>query len=201
MLSNIAWNKKSALQYINEIRNLGKEFLAVDIETSGVRFHPDTQICGISVAFKRTDNNNSCYYFPIKHKSEDYKKNLNKSVIEELMKFICNEAHNLVFHNAKFDVKLIQRDYEEIKGTIHDSMIYASIQSFRKLKLSELVTTLFPQDWSNKLILQQTVDEYRRSLHIDDFSEIPISLLGTYCCQDASNTLDIYYKLYENFKD
>jgi len=201
MIANIAWNKKLAEQYIAEIKSFGEEFLAVDIETSGLRFHPDTEICGISVSFKRTNIQNSAYYFPIKHKSEDYKRNLKKDTISKLMNFLCNEAKHLVFHNAKFDVKLIQRDYGEIKGVIHDSMIYASIQGFRKLKLSELITTLFPDMYHEKLALQNTVDEYRKYLKVDDFSEIPISLLGMYCCQDSSNTLDVYTKLYENFKE
>ncbi|MHA1410375.1 MAG: hypothetical protein ACTSQY_08750, partial [Candidatus Odinarchaeia archaeon] len=128
----------------------------------------------------------------VAHKSPDSKKNLPKTLIEELMAYIGSPYRTLIFHNAKFDLKFLQRDYGELCGKILDTMILASVQGFTKLKLSDLVYSLMPESASTRLLMQSIIDQYVSTMKPESYAHIPISVLGPYCCQDVANTFDVY---------
>lgn len=200
---SIALKDKDALKCIDFISNY--KTLAVDIETSGFDYTPDQFICGIGVATSRETG----FYFPIKSLYEHDKVKLSSKIIDLLMDIIKSKDVKKIFHNAKFDVKFLERDYGKIEGYIEDTMIMAAINGHRKFGLTHLTKEYFSSDEDegyNPLKYNNLVEVFRTMYKPENFAYIPACVLGAYCCEDVCNTYSLFEILsididhYESYK-
>lgn len=157
-------------------------FLAVDIETTGLNPRKDS-IVGLSCAWS----------------SEGYY----TTNIKDFMNVVQNSNHELVFHNAVFDLSFLSQEYPWIlKRKVHDSMLLAHlINSDRpSLGLKDLSNELLGERATTKAIAMWDWLK-SNSLTKEDIHRAPKDILTEYACEDAINTYEIFLVLARKLKE
>jgi len=123
------------------------------------------------------------------------------------LKELCEDPTlDKVFHNAKFDIKMLAAAGIGVRGRIHDTMVLAHLtfagwDKYKRqpLKLEELAIKYLPA--SRRKVLQELDDWFdshkvakkHRGRH---FADLPPVLLKKRCIGDTQLTLLLYAKLY-----
>ena len=170
------------------------EEIAIDLETRD----PDLkklgsgaiigngEVVGIAVAVDGWKG-----YFPIAH---EIGPNLDRTKVLSWFKDVCESPAAKIFHNAMYDVCWIRNLGIKINGLIVDTMIAASLIDENRFSY-----TLNTMSWTylNKGKNEARLIEAAKERGLDakaDMWRLPAMEVGSYAEQDASLTLELWYK-------
>ena len=170
------------------------EEIAIDLETRD----PDLkklgsgaiigngEVVGIAVAVDGWKG-----YFPIAH---EIGPNLDRTKVLSWFKDVCESPATKIFHNAMYDVCWIRNLGIKINGLIVDTMIAASLIDENRFSY-----TLNTMSWTylNKGKNEARLIEAAKERGLDakaDMWRLPAMEVGSYAEQDASLTLELWYK-------
>ena len=170
------------------------EEIAIDLETRD----PDLkklgsgaiigngEVVGIAVAVDGRKG-----YFPIAH---EIGPNLDRTKVLSWFKDVCESPATKIFHNAMYDVCWIRNLGIKINGLIVDTMIAASLIDENRFSY-----TLNTMSWTylNKGKNEARLIEAAKERGLDakaDMWRLPAMEVGSYAEQDASLTLELWYK-------
>lgn len=179
-------------EFINEFLNSNYKIIAYDSETNGLD-SLTSKMLGFSLSYKQGEG----VYIPISNddtlfESGGIKK---EDAFISLSKIFENPDVKLIFHNAKFDIKiLVSNGYDFIskaKCEIIDTMIAAWVlnpeslnrSSFSLEKLSELKLGLVGIEFDEIVQKNQT------------FADVPLEKAIPYAAEDADFTFQLWQKL------
>ena len=179
-------NTTDALLYLDKVDMYAREtgVLALDTETTAL-YPTDGYVLGISICAKLLD----AAYISTECVTEE---------VEQKFQYLFNK-YKVVFHNAKFDIKMLQYhfgfqfpDYEDTL-VIHYTL--DETQGSHGLKSLALKYTDFGA-YDEELDVYKK--EYCRSHGIleSDFTydKIPFDIISDYAAKDTAVTLDLYFK-------
>jgi len=96
------------------------EYVALDIETTGLRPYHGDKIAGISLYFPHTDQG---FYLPYRHGKE----NLSFSTWERLKTLLFNDNTTYILFNAKFDLTFLALEGFGLPACIEEVMVAAKL--------------------------------------------------------------------------
>jgi DNA polymerase I-like protein with 3'-5' exonuclease and polymerase domains len=170
------------------------KYIAIDLETRD----PDLktrgsgavigngEIIGIAVAIEGWSG-----YYPIGHREG----NLDKRIVLEWFKEVCETDAVKIFHNAMYDVCWIKAYNIPIRGMIVDTMVMASLIDENRLWYS-LNSIAF--DYLGAVKDEKALKDAAEKAGVDAKSEmykLPAMYVGGYAEKDAELTLDLFKKL------
>ncbi len=160
--------------------------LAVDTETTK---DDRNDLMGISMTCE-LDAGLISFYWPINHQSDESlygNTNLPTGTLERLRIFLENPNCIYLFHNAKFDLKILKRCGIKIPQNWYDTMLMAHmLDENRPKKLDQLA----------KILLADSKDVRIRAFEkLVGWNYIPIAAMGFYACKDTELT----YRLFKLF--
>lgn len=160
--------------------------IAVDTETTGIDPYTDSLV-GISLSGK----DGIAYYIPIGHRKE----NLPISIVQqELNNILSNKDIMKIFHNAKFDISILNRHGIDIDGysNIFDTMI--AIHSLDSTKRFVTLDRLAKEFFNYEM---QPIEEIiGKGNNQQRFDQIPLRKASWYACEDAALTFLIGKQLF-----
>jgi DNA polymerase-1 len=174
--------------------------VAIDTETTGLWFHQGDRIIGISTycLFPGDSTYSMCFYFPFRHEPKEMdlftlSENLDIEWMSELRDVICRQDLTVIFHNSKFDLKMMRKDGLEINpatiGKLYDTMVMAQMvdeNSVHSLKgLAELHFGPGARDEERRI--KKLVNK------LGGWNKTSAKQMAPYACKDAELT----YKLCE----
>lgn len=148
--------------------------IAIDLETTGLDCFEDDIVCMALTFEKHTGYN---IIFP-KNKAKI------KSFLAPILPFLQDEKITKVFHNAKFDLKFLDRYQIEVALPIEDTMILDHfLDPNRKIHGLKQISELH-------LGYQQI--NFKQLLGDQDITEVPVKELTKYACEDTDLTFQLY---------
>jgi len=165
-----------------------QELFAIDTETNGldpIQHH----IIGLSFYFCQKG-----FYLPIRHLATQEPQLNPENCLTRLKPILENPSTTKIFHNAKFDLKMLAQEGILVGGKLVDTMLLAQLlfPGGSSYKLKELARKyLFPEADQWKKIIDQHLEEKDTK----DFSALSPGQLAPYACADTYLT----YKLFEKF--
>jgi|688.fasta_scaffold01486_7 DNA polymerase-1 len=152
-----------------------KDLIALDIETTGLDEYKD-DLLGIGVGCPNQQFFIASQYF-------------SKEEIKDLLSKIFENNRIIVLHNAKFDLKFLAAKGLPIPeiNNVEDTMLMAwLIDENNNIGLKNLIKRYLNRESKT---YQQLIQE-----SILQTEEERLTDLGTYCCDDVKNTIDLYAK-------
>ncbi len=131
----------------------------------------------------------------------------------EGLREICKDVSvDKVFHNADFDVRMLEKEGIEVKGQVWDTMIFCHLLDGRDalkngLRLETMVQKYLPAQYRKR------VKEVKAAMEIItggkvaktdkkyDFSKLPHDMLKDRVIADADITLRLFSKMYKPVSD
>jgi len=184
--------EQEAYDYLSNVLEKAKKgditYTAMDTETSAL-YPRDGYIVCMSLSYKRYEG--VCI---VSDAVSDR--------VSELLQSIIDNTKYTVFHNAKFDIAMMEYHYGLKFGKFHDTMLMHYILDERRGThgLKDLAAKLTPFGDYDSGLDAWRIDYCRKNkLKREDFnySMFPIEVLGPYACMDTIATLE----LFEQFKD
>ena len=184
-------DKYKAVQDETELSDLIDEAIkvgeiAIDTETSGLDIFRES-IAGWSFSF----DGEKGYYVPINHRSrytqERYPGQLTPEICCRILQKLKDNNTNIIFHNAKFDIKVIFLKIGLKLGCYWDTQIAAT-----------LINPMEPHGLKylyHKYVEQKDDDEFFKFSDLFDkmdFRDVPISTGMIYAAHDTVMTLKLY---------
>jgi DNA polymerase-1 len=152
------------------------QIIACDLEADGLNIIK-SKLQGIGYG---TNKNTFFIPFPNKMKQEEI-----VGFLTELFK-----DKSVIFHNAKFDMKMLIHHKFPVPKNFHDTMIMSwLIDENSRHGLKELVKELFDRDSKKWNELNSSTDLFRTQ-------EDVMEELAEYCCVDVKNTFDLFNHFY-----
>lgn len=156
--------------------------LAVDLETTGLDCFEDDIVCMALTFEKRTGYN---VMFP-KHKGKAL------SFLRPLLPFLSAEHITKVFHNAKFDLKFLDRYGIPVLGRIEDTMILDHFLDPNRKKHGLKFISELHLDYRQISFKQMTDDR--------PITEVPVEELTRYACEDTDLTFQLFHHITNKLK-
>lgn len=191
--------KLIVLRTVKEVLELmelmkGKEYIAVDTETTGVS--KDSQIIGFSASWEVESG-----YYVVLRSWDGSKLNVleTESVAKEFMVALVD--HSLVMHNAVFDCAMIFNNYNvQLIDSVHtDTLILAHLlNENRRNGLKELATSIFADDSNaEQLIMKESIRANGGLITKTDYElyKADSELIGRYGAKDTILTLKLFYHM------
>ena len=112
-----------------------------------------------------------------------------EEVIKKLKEIF--KTHRIIFHNAKFDIKILKQVLNiDFPDKIDDTMIMSwLLDENRGHGLKELTSTILKR----KAVKYEDVP---KNITLFDDADSIRQLMAEYCCADVKNTFDLYLKFY-----
>ena len=107
-----------------------KDYLVVDLETTGLKPYHGDRICGIAIGQK-----DQRFYFPFRHEDPVSADNLPVSWIKKLYPILTNPDIVYVGWNYKFDLQFLYMEGFELPNKIEDIMLAAHLQNENEYEL------------------------------------------------------------------
>jgi len=179
------------------------KYVAIDLETrdpdlkskgSGA-VRQNGEIIGIALAVNEAGFKWSGYY-PIGHRAG----NLDRKIVLEYVKDICEADNTKIFHNAMYDVSWLRSAGIQVKGKIVDTMVMLSLIDENRFWYSLNSATW---DYLRVTKDETLLNEAAENAGVDPKSEmykLPAMYVGKYAEQDAAITIDLYHKLTEEIE-
>lgn len=172
--------------------------VAVDTETSGFNW-TDRPFCA-TVAWMIGS-------YPYPERIEAHYLELNGGFPEQVVKTILDHSPDLVFHNAKFDLRmlieygLLERD-ELDPLTLHDTQKLAYLlDEHRRKGLKPLARLLLGESTNEDEVLKEARKEVKKRLGLKSVKEVSYDMIPRryvlpYAIKDAEFTIRLFHKLY-----
>jgi DNA polymerase I-like protein with 3'-5' exonuclease and polymerase domains len=148
------------------------EYVAIDTETSGLRWAHGDRAFGISIAW----DDQSVYL-------RNTEVSLEK--IKILLKAIYSSNKTVLFHNMKFDSHMIRETYgvEELPNKYIDTLLVAYLLDTGS---SHALKNWGEREWGNAVTYHEDLlKEYRNRYKIKDYRFLPAEILDPYAANDA----------------
>lgn len=133
------------------------------------------------------------FYFPFYHRHDASMfgdRNLPEEWLSELQSLFDDEDKIWVFHNAQFDLNILEKHGLIVKGVAEDTMIMAHLanenyKGYRPYSLDSLC----------KRLMGVEKDDIRKKVlpHFDSWEAIPPIAMGKYAVTDVKLTYDLYH--------
>lgn len=160
--------------------------LSLDLETSSL--DPSGYIVGWSLSAR---HGQACY-IPVGHSEGDQ---LSAEKVAAIFKPILESPdHIVVMHNAKFDTQFLDAVGIHVNPTrIQDTMleVFVAAEGQQHFGLKDLVYEIF----HCKMVKFEEL--FPRGTKVFNIGSLPISLVGSYACEDADYTLRLHNKFYD----
>ncbi len=169
------------VQSLKEIQKMvkflsSKSLVACDVESSDLNIKK-LELEGIGIGTSDIQ-----YYIPVPNKIKD------KEIIRAMNKILS--SCEVIFHNAKFDLKVLKKYGTEWPEKIHDTMILSWLEDEnRSHGLKPLTKEFLGRE------VKKWVDIDRSPSLFRDENDI-IEELGEYCAEDVKNTYDLFEIFY-----
>ena len=179
-------NKKDAITFLEAAIEHPNKFVSVDCETTGL-YPRDGYIIGISMSYEK-----------------DHGAYILTDIIDEDIEFIMQDLFNkktVVFHNAKFDLAMLEYHFRFKFPRFEDTMLlhYCLEEQPGTHGLKQLAMKFTPYGDYEKA-LHDWIEGYRKSHRVlkADFTwdSVPYDIMKKYAAMDAVCTLLIFEKLY-----
>ena len=177
--------------------------IAVDTETNGLKQHMGHRLCGISVACNHpTDERyRLSAYFPFRHEPPEMNlftisENLPEEWIRDLKGPLEREDVTLIYHNFKFDAKMLRAENIIPRGYVYDVMVMSHmIQENGVHSLKGLAA----EKWGQQVRVEESFVKQlaakrkkRGDKNSSGYERLSASEMAPYACKDADLTLDLY---------
>ena len=179
-------NAVDAMTFLWSAINHENKFVAIDTETTGL-YPRDGYILGISVSYQK---DHGAYIVS----------DIIDEEIERLFQILFDKKR-VVFHNAKFDLAMLEYHFNFKFPNFEDTMLlhYCLEEQPGTHGLKQLAIKYTPYgDYEKEL--HEWIDGYRKSHRIlkSDFTwdSVPYDIMKTYAAMDAICTLLLFEKLY-----
>ena len=162
----------------------------VDVETNGLNSFGMNQICGIGIALDYECEEDSSFYFPIRHQQGT---NLHPSVLENLMSHM-NTREKLIGYNIKFDLHFLTQEGLDVTNiTLIDVLVMVRLTEHSTVRDLDLTSTLKRSYGEDAAQYDIDTKKYLRSNKWHkDFSLAPPDVLGEYCIKDVEWTRQLF---------
>jgi len=177
-------------QAIEKILLLKK--VVIDVETSGLDFYKNKhRLCGVSIG-----NKNIQFYFPFRHNGN----NIDISFLYKLFDIIKSNGFQLLFYNAKFDLKALLFEGIDLRNLkFADVMILMHLynEEERRPSLKNLGSK-----YIDPLIKEKDSEfkKFKKKRNIIGFNEFTPEEIYDYACRDVEIT-DRLYEFVKNKVD
>lgn len=172
--------------------------VAVDTETSGLRWDRHSRICGVSMAAWH-DGHPLCFYFPCRHQTGE-RQLLPEDVMAASRRVLEDTRITKVLHNRKFDQHMFMRDRVLFKGCCRDTTIDAwlwnenesiALKNRAQKDLNDPRAHEFEDilDRALKRVAKQHKMEFEVFRDMYGYARLPVMLCGIYACWDVDFTL------------
>ncbi len=173
---HVVTTKSSLRQVVRELR--ASRCFGLDTETTGTDSMRDGLV-GISLSTKVGRS----WYIPVGH---DRGKQLSLSTVQRLLgPVLANSGVGKVFHNAKFDLKVLARHGLPTEGLLFDSLVAAWL-----LEPTGRGIGLKRQSWkwfgTEMTPIEHLIGKGQNQITM---AQVPIELAAPYACADAEATL------------
>jgi len=184
-------NTDQAIKFLQEVLSNAKGYVAMDTETTAL-YPRDGYVLGLSVSYK---GKHGAYI------STDCLDSVCTSILEQII-----EKYDIVFHNMKFDIKMIEYHIGIIfnRARVHDTMLmhYALDENdSHGLKPLALKYTEYG-DYDAEL--DSFKKEYcsSKGLLLEDFTYdlIPFDVIAKYAAIDTAVTITLFEKFWPNLQ-
>jgi len=189
-------NNSKICERVEDLPNLtfAKE-LFLDVETKRVFDHKKLgglypwkgdRICGIGVT---VDNHREQWYAPVRHTAPGS----NNLPIEPVMRWaqdLVSSCTDWINHNVKFDAICLHADGVEFKCRLIDTAVMTRLHysDYPSYALKKLCSSLLGVDTGS----EDRVKTYLDSIKSKNYADVPIDLLGEYCCDDIRMNRVLY---------
>ncbi len=182
------------------LKELEKEpFVAVDTETSGL--DPYTRdICGYAFGTP-----NVGYYVPVRHMRNPIAGFELERVRSVLKMFLEKSGQPKVFFNAKFDIKMLQRDGIIVGPPVEDTsllfpLLTIPIANF-SLKLKDICREVLGFKTSGQETLKKEIHGKADMVKKYGYAFVPFHILGPYACEDGMMTAQLWRWMMAKMKE
>ena len=172
--------------------------VAIDTETTGLHFHLGDQIIGVSTYCPLPGNSEYglTFYFPFRHSPKSMNLftvsfNLPIEWLAELGRVFLDPEKTLVFHNAKFDLKMLRQEGIDINFPVVDTMMMSHMaDENRRHSLDSLAATVLEDDTHD---YKKETKKYINK--VGGWDKVAPQELSDYACKDAKVTYSLYHEL------
>ena len=174
------------------------EIFFADLETNGY----EGEIVGTSFSWKE----NTGVYVPIKTWNGVSHQNFwnnEEFVIDRLKKIISDKYSSIIWHNAKYDTKVLNIYWNIPLGKCNDTRLLWSCMYDTKMSgepaftsLDYLINKFFPYWGKYKSEVQSRFDD-----SVKDYSKLPLNILWKYGAMDALVGYKLYFHLINILKN
>lgn len=155
--------------------------IAVDTETTGLNPYKGDKVFLVSVAW--SSGKKKCFFM-------DRKKD-----VTTVRKILKNEKYEKVFHNAKFDIKMLQHFGFTIKGVVHDTLLMSRLLNTTDWShgLKYLSKKYFKEEYKEEELIDGWFRKHKILKADRNYKDIPKNIIIPYAIKDVWNTLKLYY--------
>jgi len=174
-------------ELINKLQSESVDEFSVDLETTDVDVMK-AKIVGVSISLKPDE----AYYIPVYYELLDAPEMLSeKYVLEKLKPFLEDPKYSKIGQNIKYDLEVLKRNGVNINGIGFDTMIasYLLNPSASGHKLDDIA---FKHLQRQMIPIKDLIGSGAKQILM---SQVPISQISDYACQDADVSLHLKYIL------
>jgi len=191
------------IENLSELPNLqNREEIFLDVETQRNWNHEELgglypwkgdKICGFSISANDIPD---IWYTPIRHIAPGSKNLPIKNVMLWIQDILAT-CKDWINHEVKFDAMMFDiGDNIEFKCRLVDTLTLSKV--YYSDRLTYALKPLC-KDWLNyDLNSRDEVQDYLKRIKSKNFAEVPIDILGKYCCDDVQMDRQLYRYLQKN---
>jgi len=139
------------------------------------------------------DNDPRCYYVPMRHRSGD---NCDLSVAQRWLADHVKSCKQWINHNVVFDASFLHYEGAEFDCELVDTLTLAKVHYSDRMGhgLKDLC-----RDWCDLPMEEELeIKTFLKEIKSNDYSKIPIDILGRYACMDVRGNRTLYEYLLKN---
>lgn len=184
-----------------------KKFLALDTETTGLRWYHEDRLFSLIIADERQS-----YYFNFQnYPGVPMSMVLDRGVFDQFKPLFSEPGVTYAMHNSKFDMAMLAKEGLFLNGVIHDTLVMARVEYNEHLNYSLEACAerigLKKNDEVEKYISKHHLWEWEqipgkktRTKRLF-FDQVPFELIHRYAEQDARVTYDLAVHQSQAFKE